>query len=172
MAAMGERNAEDDDLLNIEIFFIYSWTEEEYHEAIADDTFYATVADKLDASSIAYEVNAGDDSDKEEENEQEKRNAAVKLKFYYAGGSCRLMFQCTTDAVKSALEAAARSTRNKMDLVNYCRSTIHSDKINVLYGMQSGGAVGRRYPVSSFAAYLMAEDCGEEVIAKLKKYLT
>ncbi|KAE9121029.1 hypothetical protein PF010_g7268 [Phytophthora fragariae] len=147
MSALGERNAEADELKNIEAFFMYSWKQEEYLEAIADDAFYASVADKLDATYEHNEVNVDDDSDEDAEDgsaddQESEKCRALALKGYYAGGSCRFMFQYTTDEVKSTLETAVHSTRNKVNMIDYCRSVFHSDTIDPLYGMLRGGVCG------------------------------
>ncbi|KAJ0402314.1 hypothetical protein P43SY_008555 [Pythium insidiosum] len=71
---------------NLKVFFMYSWTHDEYVEAIADQTFYDKIVPKLDAAS-SNEVNA-DDRFNEEWSEEDKKNHALSLKFYYAGGSC------------------------------------------------------------------------------------
>ncbi|KAJ0393632.1 hypothetical protein P43SY_005598 [Pythium insidiosum] len=80
------RNREDDHWTNIQVFFMYSWTHDEYVEAIADQTFYDKIVPTLDATS-SNEVNE-DDRFNAEWSEEDKKKHALDLKFYYAGGSC------------------------------------------------------------------------------------
>ncbi|DBA00562.1 TPA: hypothetical protein N0F65_006466 [Lagenidium giganteum] len=91
MATLGKRNWEDDHWTNIQVFFMYSWTHDEYVQAIADQTFYDKIVSKLDVKSF-NEVNEDDDSEAGW-SEEEKKKHALDLKFYYGGGSCRFMFQ-------------------------------------------------------------------------------
>ncbi|KAE9269804.1 hypothetical protein PR003_g31035, partial [Phytophthora rubi] len=165
MATLGKRNLEDDDHDNIRVFFMYSWTQPDYLAAIADQAFCDKIVSKLDATS-AFEVN--EDGDFEAEwSEEDKKKHAVDLKFYYAGGSCRFMFQYPTNRVVKILETAVESVNNKSDLVKYCGGSLHTDAINRLYGMQRHDTGNGRFPVSSYAAYLFANQCDEETISQL-----
>jgi hypothetical protein len=62
------------------------------------------------------EVN-DDDGSVEESSEKDNKQNALGLKFYYAGGSCRFMFQYPTKQERRNLKAAVESAANKPDLV-------------------------------------------------------
>ncbi|KAG2849762.1 hypothetical protein PC112_g51 [Phytophthora cactorum] len=98
MSALGHRSLEADRRVNLQVFLIYSWTQDEYLAAIADQVFYSKVMDFFDATN-AFEVNdeGGDDV---ELSDDDTKKLALALKFYYAGGSCRFMFQYPTEDVK------------------------------------------------------------------------
>ncbi|TMW58961.1 hypothetical protein Poli38472_007106 [Pythium oligandrum] len=166
IATLGKLNQEDAEREQIRVFYMYSWTLADYEAAVADAAFYEQVVSKLDATT-ANEVN--DDSDDEEGGEAEKKKDALDRKFYYAGGSCRFMFQRTTDQVKQRLQRAMESTTNKTDLIQYCSGNWHHDTINTLYGM--AGGEGGRFPVSSYAASLFAKESGAETIVQLASRL-
>ncbi|KAG6574335.1 putative crinkler (CRN) family protein [Phytophthora cinnamomi] len=165
MASLGNRNLEDDRRVNIQVFYVYSWTQGDYFAAIADQAFYNKIVSKLDATS-ATEVNE-DDGFEGERSEEEKKKHAVDLKFYYAGGSCRFMFQYLTNQVMDSLKTALESVANKFDLVKYCGGSLHTDAVNRLYGMQRDGDGNGRFPVSSYVASLFAKECDEETITQL-----
>ncbi|OWY97127.1 Crinkler (CRN), partial [Phytophthora megakarya] len=56
-------------------------------------------------------------------------------KFYYAGGSCRYMFEYSTAKVKKVVKSAMNSVWNKTVLIKYCNSIFHPDLNNRLYGL-------------------------------------
>ncbi|GLE03037.1 hypothetical protein PINS_up011916 [Pythium insidiosum] len=165
MATLGKRNREDDHWANIKVFFMYSWTQDEYVAAIADQTFYGKIVSELDATN-PNEVNDDDDSEAGW-SEEDKKKHALSLKFYYAGGSCRFMFQYRTDEVIEILDLGVESAATKSDLVKYCRGQFHIDAINRLFGMHRDGIRNVRFPVSSYAASLFAKECDEDTIAQL-----
>ncbi|KAE9075996.1 hypothetical protein PF002_g15003 [Phytophthora fragariae] len=74
---------------------MYSWTLDEYIEAVSDQTFYDKVAVMLDATND-WDVNGdGDDDDDEYTktlSQEEQKLRLLHLKFYYAGESCRFMW--------------------------------------------------------------------------------
>ncbi|EEY58000.1 crinkler (CRN) family protein, putative [Phytophthora infestans T30-4] len=165
MATLGKFNREDAHAEDARVFFMYSWTQDDYLAAIADPTFYDKIASKLDATS-PNEVNE-DDGFEAEWSEEDKKQYALDLKFYYAGGSCRFMFQYPTIEVMGCLKTGVQSAANKSDLVKYCGGNLHADAINRLYGMQPDGDGNARFPVSSYAASLFAEECDEQTIVQL-----
>jgi hypothetical protein len=170
VSTMGRINQEDAERERIRTFYMPSWTRDDYEAAVADATFYEQVASKLDATSD-FEVNVA--GDEEDWSEAEKKKHALDLKFYYAGGSCRSMFQRTTEQVKQRLQRAVESVRNKTDLVRYCSALWQDDTIDVLYGMADGesGRFPGRFPVSSYAAFLFARASDAETIALLARRL-
>ncbi|KAG3120156.1 hypothetical protein PI124_g1083 [Phytophthora idaei] len=148
---------------------MYSWTQDEYLAAIANQVFYSKVMDFFVATN-AFEVNdeGGDDV---ELSDDDTKKLALALKFYYAGGSCRFMFQYPTEGVKTILERAVHSAASKTDLVKYCNGAWHTDSINRLYGMQPDSPCGGRFPVSSYAAALLAKETGPDEISWLMNRL-
>ncbi|OQS02235.1 crinkler (CRN) family protein [Thraustotheca clavata] len=165
MATLGKRNQQDDDKFKIQVFYMHSWTKEDYIAAVADQTFYENIELNLDATSTS-EVNEDDIFVGKEE---DKKMYALDLKYYYAGGSCRFMFQYPTKKVKHLLKLGLKCAKNKSKLVAYCGGEFHIDAINRLFGMQPNGddTDNYRFPVSSYATSLFAEECSEKTIAKL-----
>ncbi|ETK77488.1 hypothetical protein L915_16255 [Phytophthora nicotianae] len=134
------------------------WSQDEYLAAITNQEFYEKIASKLDTTS-SLDLNESDSDD--ELDEDEKKKHAVQLKFYYAGGSCRFLFQYTTNEVKRMLE---KGRNPLMDLVKHCDGTTHNGMIDHFYGMQSDRH--KRFPVTTS---LFAADCVAEVIQELMK---
>ncbi|CAK4107821.1 unnamed protein product [Aphanomyces euteiches] len=121
-------------------------------------SFYDSVKDKLDATSPS-EVN-----EETQLANLEDLEAKIDWKYYYAGGSCRFMFEFTTDKVKTVLEDGVECTRNKNDLIAYCGGKYHTDEINILYGMNKDR---ERFAVSAYALSLFVKACGPEAIVEL-----
>ncbi|GLD98756.1 hypothetical protein PINS_up007474 [Pythium insidiosum] len=159
MATLGKRNLEDDRKANLRVFFMYSWTQDEYIAATADPVFYDKIKSKLDTTS-SNEVN-GDVGLNASESVEDKKEYALGLKYYYAGGSCRFVFQYPTRDVVTILEDGVESVENKSELVKCCGGQYHTDAINRLYGMHGDGSRNVRFPVSSYADFLFAQACDE-----------
>ncbi|KAG6946712.1 hypothetical protein JG688_00015892 [Phytophthora aleatoria] len=60
------------------------------------------------------DVNEDEDEAEEELTGDAAKKHDVYLKFYYAGGSCRFMFQYSTAAVKRTLENGVECVGNKI----------------------------------------------------------
>ena len=171
MATAGNLKEEDVELERIRVFSMHSWTLADYEAAVADAALYAQVVSKLDASSVVSAVHDDGDEDEQEEEEEtseaekKKKKLALARKFYYAGGSCRFMFQRTTEQVKQTLQRAIGNISNPADLIVYCCGVWQHDAIKALYGMAGGG--GGRFPVSAYAAALFAQASEAKTIALL-----
>jgi hypothetical protein len=83
MSSRSNARLEEDMMLNIQTFNVYSWKEEEYHLAVRNDEFFNHVKSALDADLHI-------DSSRED---------LVRSKFYFAGASARWMFLFKTQAV-------------------------------------------------------------------------
>ncbi|KAG9397891.1 hypothetical protein AC1031_022071 [Aphanomyces cochlioides] len=142
MSTLGKTNTTEVIRDGIEFFFMYSWTRDEYRTAVQDQEFLNSVKVNLEAtppSDVIEETSStGDDY----------LDDMIDLKFYYAGGSCRYMFQLSTDEVILRIEEAVESAPNKADLVKYCVGKYHKDEINRLYGLNENR---ERYAVSEYA---------------------
>ncbi|KAF4128640.1 hypothetical protein GN958_ATG22199 [Phytophthora infestans] len=169
MATLGKRNREDDALAKITPYLMYSWVKEEYVAAIRNEKFFATVRDKFDFTDV-YEVN-DESEDDGPLSEEDQKAQALDWKFYFAGGSCRYMFQYTTKWLKDTVDEAIASVLNKADLVKYCSGNYHHETIHKLYGMHRYDLDGRvrhgRVPVSSYVASRFAAECSEHAIMEL-----
>ncbi|OQR92669.1 crinkler (CRN) family protein, partial [Thraustotheca clavata] len=134
---------------NIKEFFVYSWTLNEYFDVIKNPDFCKEVAPLLNAP-VAASLNAPVDIIKFTE--------LVELKYHYAGGSCRYMFNYTVAQVEE-LE----------DPMTYSSARLNSSScINRLYAMfenlNRGGYVSRC--ISRYAATLIGITCGPDGIKK------
>ncbi|KAE8956095.1 hypothetical protein PF011_g31590, partial [Phytophthora fragariae] len=153
MAAPGHRNHEDDAVARIKLFYMYSWTLTEYHDAIANPVLYDKIAAKLDATCIS-DVNDEDDG-QDKLSETEKKNRALEYKYYYAGGSGRFMFQYTTGNVIEALKYAVDEAEYMGNLAMCSFGNFHIDFTSKLYDMQRDESLdGERLPVSSYVSDL------------------
>jgi hypothetical protein len=192
MGSLGKRNWEDFTALRIEVLRVSSWTREEYLDAVSNDTFYKAVKTNLDSLPILAdklkdvvneEGNAIVDalqvpSEELKKNVNEEDNAHVNVpngvtenirralmaKFFFAGGSCRFMFQYSTKSVIERLLESVKWAKNKQDLLKYCTGEYHADEINDLYGMSLSG---EQFAVSSYVTSLFAKESGPEVARQL-----
>jgi len=146
-----------------EVFRVQSWTIEEYLLAIKDDVFYQSVEKNLDAEQVLL----GDGEAGSVAVAKEKEQALIS-KFYYAGGSCRYMFQYPTKCLIEEFATALESVANKKDLIELSSGMHHSNDVNRLYGMTRRGG---RVAVSSYVTYLFAKQAGPTVIAELANRL-
>ncbi|ETN14908.1 hypothetical protein PPTG_07157 [Phytophthora nicotianae INRA-310] len=133
-------------------FDVWSWTLDEYLDAIRNREFFLGVAALLDAPGGVY----GPRSPIE----------MVESKYHYAGGSCRYMFDCTTTDVKDRLCRAVESASNAATLSTDGHRSPFS--INRLYAMfKRPNWEGTMSPlISQYAATTVAILCGPEAIKK------
>ncbi|KAG9415653.1 hypothetical protein AC1031_000036 [Aphanomyces cochlioides] len=134
-------------------FFVWSWTLDEYLNAINDDEVFKSVSQYLDASVVLPD-------------EEMSRAAMIESKYYYAGGSCRYMFQFDTTTVATKLSDAVDALNDAMSAATSGQRS--SLCINRLSGMfKRSHAVGIVYSViSRYAGTLIAVRCGLEGIKK------
>ncbi|KAE8893361.1 hypothetical protein PF005_g23027 [Phytophthora fragariae] len=153
VASRGKVQEDMEILTSAREFHVWSWTLDEYLNAIKDDEVFQSVSQYLDAPAVLPD-------------EEMSRGAMVESKYYYAGGSCRYMFHFRTanvatklsDAVDSLNDAATVATRDQRS----------SSSINRLFGKfqrpHGGGAVSP--VISHYAATLISVKCSPEAIKK------
>jgi hypothetical protein len=175
MSTLGKRNLDDDKFFSVEIHRVSSWTKSEFLSAISNQKLYEAVKKNLDTVQMLSEelndVNEQDIDDVQGQNLDaisEVMRQELVSKFYYAGGSCRYMFQYSTQDVINSLKDALNSVENKDFLVKSCTEEYHSDEINRLYGMTN---TGERFAVSAYAINLLARASSPEMIAALASRL-
>ncbi|CAK4618727.1 unnamed protein product [Aphanomyces euteiches] len=158
MSTPGTRNTTDDFYDGIEFFFMYSWTRDEYRAAVEIPELLNLVKDNLDATPLL------DVNDPSELTGDDNLDAIVDIKFYYAGGSCRFMFESSTKTIQAELQSAVNSAWNTA-LVDYCDSNSYLDKLEVLYGMNEKY---NRVPLSQYAISLFAKASYADTITSLE----
>ncbi|KAI8891531.1 hypothetical protein BC833DRAFT_613727, partial [Globomyces pollinis-pini] len=157
---------EEDKMVNLEEFLVYSWKFEEYNAAVDEVEFFNSVSHQLHSSN-AFETNA-------EENPSPSRYDLILSKFYFAGGCSRFMFQYTTDEVISVLEESVDSIR---DVEGYCKATTgdrSNGVINRLFGLHLIGKSRKKsksFIISQFACYCLAVKLGPDLINHLSKVI-
>jgi hypothetical protein len=104
--------------------------------AISNEKLYEAVKKNLDAVQVlSEELNDLNEQDIEDGEGQslgvisEDMRRELVSKFYYAGGSCRCMFQYSTQDVINSLDDALKSAENKEFLVKSCTGEYHSELI-------------------------------------------
>ncbi|CAK4126948.1 unnamed protein product [Aphanomyces euteiches] len=137
MSTPGTRNTTDDFYDGIEFFFMYSWTRDEYRAAVEIPELLNLVKDNLDATPLL------DVNDPSELTGDDNLDAIVDIKFYYAGGSCRFMFESSTKTIQAELQ----------------------NKLEVLYGMNEKY---NRVPLSQYAISLFAKASYADTITSLE----
>nr|AHF51836.1 crinkler [Lagenidium giganteum] len=153
VAARGKFQEDMEILTRAREFRVWSWTLDEYLNAIKDDEVFQSVSQCLDAPAVLPD-------------EEMSRSAMVESKYYYAGGSCRYMFHFRTATVAMKLSDAVDSLNDAATVATSGQRS--SLSINRLFGMfQRPYDVGAVSPViSRYVATLIAVRCGPEAIKK------
>ena len=133
-----------------------SWTKNQYREALRNDAFLNQVKSKLDAhvevSSLGIDY-----------------EHMMESKFFFAGGSCRYMFDYTT---KDVIEDISFNLNRCEDLFPYLSGTIGAcfdGAINhLLCSSPASQEISSFAPVSSYAATAIAKKLGPTLISKLR----
>ena len=156
MSARYKAKAHEDMVSNTEEFFVFSWKEEEYLDAVKHSEFFENVRGVLDAELPGETEPSPED--------------LVRAKFYFAGGSARWMFQSPT---KTVIDQTNISVANIHDIIPYIGDNIGDQSnhvINRLVGATpSLYAALHRYTViiSQFAAAMLAMRVGPDLIRRL-----
>lgn len=109
----GYVSPEEDLILGVREFFHDSWVLEEYRAALKHDEIYGSVSHMLDAATCLSTSDGATSS--------LTRDELTEAKYYFAGGSCRYMFQfCTDDMVNHLLRAIS----SVADILPYIRGTV------------------------------------------------
>ena len=122
MSVRRKKNMDHDFELNVEEFFVDSWKIEEYLIAIQDEEFFNSVQENLDANISLDSLKIRDDE-------------LIQSKYYFAGGSSRLMFAYPT---KKVIESLNESIECVGDIIPYIETTIGDtshDVINRLFNI-------------------------------------
>ncbi|EGZ27628.1 hypothetical protein PHYSODRAFT_293418 [Phytophthora sojae] len=153
VAARGKVQEDMEILTNAMEFHVWSWTLDEYLNAIKDDEVFQSVSQCLDAPAVLP-------------NEEMSRAAMVESKYYYAGGSCRYMFHFRTATVATKLSDAVDTLNDAATVAT--RGQRSSLSINRLFGMfKRPDWEGTVSPlISQYAATTVAILCGPEAIKK------
>ncbi|OAJ37409.1 hypothetical protein BDEG_21430 [Batrachochytrium dendrobatidis JEL423] len=147
---------EEDMLLNIKQFNVYSWKEEEYIHAVQNDEFFNHVKAVLDSDLQI-------DSSRED---------LVRSKLYFAGASARCMFLFAT---KDVIQQTYGSITFVNDIFPYVKGTIGDQSNNVVDRLFSSSLVENDvFPrktsiVSRFSGVMLAIKAGPDLIRKLVK---
>jgi hypothetical protein len=149
-AYSGNRNPADSKKLNIAFFEQISWGVDEYKEAVKNVEFFRIVEPFLDA-------------DTETEGDPEKR---VVSKFFYAGGSARLMFQVATEEVKRLIISSIFPYTTVSDIF-YGNVGTHSIRAHL--HLMSVNPNKRRSLLSAFSAIAIATIRGPVFVQELSK---
>jgi DNA polymerase III delta prime subunit len=154
MATRYKSKKEKDIMLNLEQFFVYSWTEDEYLLAVKNDAFYMHVKTALGAG-------IKNDSTRED---------LVRSKLYFAGASARWMFLFD---LKAVIEQTDESVSKVTDVMPYIKGTVGDLSNNVVNRLFSSslaqhGLFRRKTSiVSRFAGIMLAIKVGPELIRHL-----
>ncbi|KAJ1569032.1 hypothetical protein HK096_004456, partial [Nowakowskiella sp. JEL0078] len=150
MSSRGKTKLEEDQMIGIEEFFL-----DEYISAAQNPYFFENIKQFLD-SSVTLEVPLSP-------------SEYVTSKFYFAGGSSRLMFQFNTASVISFLNDSVSAVH---DVLSYLKATMgdRSDNvINRLFSCYMNNDRKQNAIISKFAATLLAVKEGPELIVNLAR---
>jgi hypothetical protein len=164
VASRGKMSANVQILTRALEFRVWSWTLEEYHGAIEHDDVFQNVSQCLDVPTAAVSTSAVPPDD---EMARAARDAMVKSKYYYAGGSCRYMFLYDRAKVMTDLISAVDALPDAATVTTSGQSSVLS--INRLFGMFEHPSDKQRWVwpvISQFAATLLAVKCGPDGIKR------
>ncbi|KAE8908177.1 hypothetical protein PF005_g13297 [Phytophthora fragariae] len=122
-----------------QLFTMFSWTLEDYQEALKNDELFEHVKNNLTARSSVT---------------MESRMESLEEKFFVAGGSARMMFDESTESAMGSLLSALATVE---DLIQCTRSTFGCSSGSVvtrLFSLYPGGSMALSKPgiLSSFVA--------------------
>ena len=155
MAARNKISATTDATNRVEEFHVYSWTEQEYMDAIRQEDFWNNVDKYLDADVAGAEPRLED---------------RLLAKLYYAGTSARWMFHCSTSQVISQIDTSVRCAN---DIIPYSKNTIGDQSNSIVNRLLSlsetrpGALYDNISIVSGFAAYRLAMKAGAKLVRTL-----
>jgi DNA polymerase III delta prime subunit len=177
MSSRGKTHDGDDKVNNVKEFFVYSWTFEEYKKAIAHDEFYQNVKKNLDSGIITGSNPEAMSKKRSRKNKLNVRYGMIESKFYFAGGSCRNMFDFNTQHVLSQINHAVESAADPKPYVNALISSQSDQVINRLISIRPppySSYVGEkfRYLVSERAALELAVKAGPNLVKGIADALT
>ncbi|KAL5515227.1 hypothetical protein EMCRGX_G000363 [Ephydatia muelleri] len=156
-----EAKHEEDVRNNVEEHRVYSWTLKEYLSAVSNETFFNSVKDILDSTIHIQEF----DSTVIEKEKIASRNDLVTSKHYFAGGSCRFMFQYSTEVVIKELHECTRSAKDLYAYVDSNMGISSSDVINRLFGCYEQHEYSS--VISDFAVRLIACALGPSLVNRM-----
>ncbi|EKX31185.1 hypothetical protein GUITHDRAFT_122608 [Guillardia theta CCMP2712] len=156
MSSRVKKKIELDRMEKVEELMVYSWTLEEYLEAIKYEMFYKSVASVMEWSLDAEEAS------------EETRSRVVESKYQIVGGSCRHMFECTTDQAIQELCAAMNSVSHFRTLFEMNVGDLSKQFVNRLHGKYRIGNQVYRTFISRFVARELAEKLGESFVSKIE----
>jgi len=103
LSSRGKAHPEDDLVAGIKEHFVYSWKLEEYYAAIQEQNFYDSVKEYLDSMIDVDNLNHARIIIIRSKEDQ------IASKYYFAGGSARLMFRFTTREIVNLLNQSINS---------------------------------------------------------------
>ena len=164
MSSRGKTNVEEDQMDNVEEFFVYSWTLKEYLSAVKNDCFFNSVQARLDSSS--------DLQPSETDIVQPSRIELVTSKFYFAGGCSRFMFRFPNAVVIKRLSDSVAAVP---DIMPYIKGSVGDPSDAVVnrlfssYHKPFGPSKNSHYTsiVSAWAASELAMKGGPDLIRNL-----
>ena len=152
MSARFKAKHEEDVRNNVEEHRVYSWTLKEYLSAVSNETFFNSVKNILDSTIHIQEKITS-------------RNDLVTSKHYFAGGSCRFMFQYSTEVVIKELHKCMRSAKDLHAYVEGKMGISSSDVINHLFGCYKQHEYSS--VISDFAVRLIACTLGPSLVNRM-----
>jgi hypothetical protein len=156
MSSRYKAKPEEDMMLNLEVFFVYSWKEQEYLDAIGHQDFFTNVKDVLD-TDLSADASASPED-------------LIRSKLYFAGASARWMFHFPT---KTIIERTDESVASVGDIIPYIKGTIGDQSNNVVNRLFSLSlAEHDMFPrkttiISRFACVMLAIKVGPDLIRRL-----
>ena len=157
MNSRAKKKPEQDRNEKVEELMVYSWTLEEYLEAIRHELFYLSVAGVM-GWSLESDVT-----------EAEKRSREVESKFQIVGGSCRYMFEHTTEKAINDLRQAMDSVADYKKLIDMSMGDTSDQFVNRLQGKYRMGSQVYWTLVSRFVATELAQRLGESFVREIEE---
>jgi hypothetical protein len=156
MSSRGKSSIDYDYNSGVKEFFFYSWTLEEYQNAIKDDDFFNSIKENLDADFSM----------------ENKKGELIESKYYFAGGSSRYMFSYSTEIVIGLLNESISSAK---DIDKYIDGTIGESSLEVINRLfsifKTKIEVRQKFIISQYVLSKIGVKFGKKILQNIYKSL-
>jgi len=145
---------------------VYSWTLEEYQEAVKHDLLYESVVGVM---GLRGDLKEGSRRHEPQEQESERRKREVESKYQIVGGSCRYMFESTREEAIQDLRDAMDSVNDVQTLLSFGMGDRAKQFVNRLHGKYRTGGKVQWALISKFVATELAQKHGESFVRQVEE---
>ena len=145
---------------------VYSWTLEEYQEAVKYDLLYESVVDVMGVRGDSKE---GSRRHEPREEEYDSRGREVESKYQIVGGSCRYIFENIREEAIQDLSDAMDSMSDVRSLLNFGMRDRAEQFVTRLHGKYRTGGKVQWELISKSTATELAQKHGESFVRQVEE---